>query len=325
MKKTIWALFDDRMGSIGQARGILQELADDYEIIEKKIVYTKFAALPNCIRGSRFLIGVDTQKSDKLKGEDYPDIVLSISRRTAPIALWIKRHSKNKTKIVQLMLPGKYGTKNMDLIIVSEHDRGKAEGDNIFYITGCPHRVNDKTLNEARQKWEHEFAHLPRPLTAVLVGGAIKSKPFTDKNAELLANNIANVQNMVSGSILITSSRRTGKSAEDIIMNKIKDIPSYTYLWGDKKENPIMGFYACADRIIVTGDSVSMTCEACGSGKPVLIFTGKNWLTKKHLRFVKSLIEKGYAANINDYEINNFAPQNKLLPSLEVADKIRTL
>ena len=38
-----------------------------------------------------------------------------------------------------------------------------------------------------------------------------------------------------------------------------------------KKDNPIMGFYACADRIIVTGDSVSMACEACGSGKPVLV------------------------------------------------------
>ena len=83
----------------------------------------------------------------------------------------------------------------------------------------------------------------------------------------MLADAILNVHNQVSGSILITSSRRTGKEAEDIIMKKIGHIPAYTYLWGEKKDNPIMGFYACADRIIVTGDSVSMACEACGLGK----------------------------------------------------------
>ena len=325
MKKTIWALFDDRMGSIGQAKGVLQELGDDYEIIEKKIVYTKFAAMPNWLRGRKFLIGVNTKLSDNLKTKEYPDIVLSVSRRTAPIALWLKRRSNNKTKIVQLMLPGKYGLKDMDLVVVPEHDRGKAEGDNIFYITGCPHRITDKTLAEAKAKWDPEFASLPRPLTTVLVGGSIKGKPFTDDNAQLLADGIAYIQNRVSGSILITSSRRTGKSAEKIIMNKIKDIPAYTYLWGEKKENPIMGFYACADRIIVTGDSVSMTCEACGTGKPVMVFTGKKWLTSKHLRFVKSLVDKKYAVNISDYNAVDFSPSAKLLPSLEVAAKIREM
>ena len=37
MKKTIWVLLDDRMGSVGQAKGILQELTDDFEIVEKKM------------------------------------------------------------------------------------------------------------------------------------------------------------------------------------------------------------------------------------------------------------------------------------------------
>ena len=325
MKKTIWALFDDRMGSVGQAKGILQELKNDFDIVEKKIVYTKFAALPNFIRGKNFLIGVDTKVSDSLKTKDYPDVVLSISRRTAPIALWLKRKSKGKTKIVQLMLPGKYGLNEMDLVVIPEHDRGKVEGKNLMYITGCPHRITESSLAEAREKWEKEFASLPKPLTSVFVGGSIKNKPFTDENAKLLADAIAKVQNQVSGSILITSSRRTGKAAEDIIMEKIKGIPAYTYLWGEKKENPIMGFYACADYIIVTGDSVSMACESCGTGKPVSVFTGKGWLTSKHLRFVKSLVDGKYALNVDDGNIAEFEPVGKLNPSVDVAEKIRNL
>lgn len=325
MKKTVWALFDDRMGSIGQAKGILQELGDDYEIVEKKIVYTKLAALPNMLRGRHFLTGIDTKASDSLKTKDYPDIVLSVSRRTAPAALWLKRRSKGKTKIVQLMFPGKYGLKDMDLVVVPEHDRGKADSGNIFYITGCPHRITPATLEEARKKWEPVFASLPRPLTAVFVGGAIKNKPFTDENAALLGDAVAKVQNQFSGSILITSSRRTGKAAEDIIMSRLKGIPAYTYLWGEKKENPIMGFYACADRIVVTGDSVSMACESCGTGQPVMVFSGKNWLTAKHQRFVKSLIDGKYAIDINDKGIIDFKPEGCLNPSIAVADKIRSL
>lgn len=157
----------------------------------------------------------------------------------------------------------------------------------------------------------------------MLVGGAIKKKPFTAENAEMLAEAILNVHNQVSGSILITSSRRTGKEAEDIIMKKIGHIPAYTYLWGEKKDNPIMGFYACADRIIVTGDSVSMACEACGSGKPVLVFRGKNWLTPKHQRFVQSLYEGGFAVDIDGYDTEQTGAMKRLDPALEIGEKIK--
>ncbi len=324
MKKTIWALMDDRAGSVGQARGILPAIADEFEVIEKKIVYNRLAALPNCIR-RKTLIGIDRKQSAPIKGEPFPDAVLSISRRTAPIALWLKKASKGKTKIIQLMFPGKFGASEMDLIVIPEHDRGKAEGENLLYITGCAHRISPQALEEARQKWTPVFASLPKPLTAILVGGAIKNKPFTDKNAEMLADAILKVHNQVSGSILITSSRRTGKSAEDIIMKKLAHIPAYTYLWGEKKENPIMGFYACADRIIVTGDSVSMACESCGSGKPVMVFSGKNWLTPKHQRFVQSLFDGGYAVDINAYNVENTAAMERLDPATEIAERIKAL
>ncbi len=315
---------DDRAGSVGQARGILPAIADEFEIIEKKIVYNRLAALPNCIR-RKTLIGIDRKQSAPIKGEPFPDAVLSISRRTAPIALWLKKASKGKTKIIQLMFPGKFGASEMDLIVIPEHDRGKAEGENLLYITGCAHRISPQALEEARQKWTPVFASLPKPLTAILVGGAIKNKPFTDKNAEMLADAILKVHNQVSGSILITSSRRTGKSAEDIIMKKLAHIPAYTYLWGEKKENPIMGFYACADRIIVTGDSVSMACESCGSGKPVMVFNGKNWLTPKHQRFVQSLFDGGYAVDINAYNVENTTAMERLDPATEIAERIKAL
>ena len=126
----MWALLDDRMGSVGQAKGILQEMSANFDIVEKHIKYSKFAALPNILRGKHFLFGVNTKESDSLIGA--PDVVLSTSRRTTPLALWIKRRSKGATKIVQLMFPGNYGLSDIDLLIVPEHDKEKTKAKNVF-------------------------------------------------------------------------------------------------------------------------------------------------------------------------------------------------
>ena len=121
---------------------------------------------------------------------------------------------------------------------------------------------------------------------------------------------------------MITSSRRTGAAAEKIIMEKLKGIPMYTYMWGEKKENPIMGFYACPERIVVTADSVSMCSEACGCHVPVLLFQGKNWLSDKHLRFARSLIEQGYARDIHAADALEFMPQQALNSAAQIAAEI---
>lgn len=320
MKKTLWALFDDRTGSVGQAKGIIQALDDKINTEIKKIAYNRWAKLPNCLKG-RSLLGIDKTNSDKLSAP-WPDLILSISRRTAPVARWIKKQSGGKSRIIQLMHPGNLGLKEIDLIIVPEHDAGKCRGGNFMFIAGCPHRVNEKAVAEAKQKWQPVFAALPRPWISVIVGGAIKGRPFSRENALDFARSVKNVHQKLGGSILITSSRRTGQEAEALIMEELKGIPLYTYLWGEKKDNPIMGFYACADKIIVTGDSVSMTSESCGSGNPVLIFEGRNWLSSKHRRFIRSLYQNGYAIALEDGQALEFIPAGRLDPAEQIAERI---
>lgn len=321
MKKTIWFLLDNRMGSIGQAKGIMQFLDENkYEIVEKKIEYNFLSGLPNFLIG-KTLLGL-TNASKKILQAPYPDLIVSTSRRTVPVARQIKKASKGHTKAIQLMHPGNCGLSDFDLVFVPEHDRHKKQSANIVYLTGCPHRVTEKALAEAADKWADVFKNLPRPYTAVIVGGSIKGKPFALENARQLGKEIRDLKQKIGGSILITNSKRTGVDATQVIMESIKGIPAYTYLWGEEKENPIMGFWALADNIIVTGDSVSMPCECCGSGKPVYIFMGKNWLTKKHERFVKSLCEGEYATMLGAKNFLNFQPAQRLNSAEEVVEKI---
>ena len=323
MKKVFWSLMDNRRGSVGQALGIIGALDDElFEKEEKQLEYNSFSALPNFIRG-RSLIGITKESAKKIKAP-FPDYVLSISRRTVPVARYIKKLSP-KTKLIQLMYPGKTGLNDFDLVIVPKHDKEKAKGDNIYYIVGCPHRITEAFLQKERKKWSPIFADLPKPLTAVIVGGAIKNKPFSEENALALGQALRTLKTNIGGSLLITTSRRTGEKAQEIIMEQIRDIPQHTFLWGDKSENPYGGYLACADNLVVTGDSVSMCCEATGTEKPLWIFTGQNWLTPKHLRFVDSLYEQKCAVALKSNPDINFRPKTKLNASAEIAELIKSL
>lgn len=297
MKKNIWILLDNRVGSRHQAEGIANYLDKSiFEISFKEIKYTKWSALPNFIRG-KSLLGVDTTSKKDLFSP-FPDMVLSASRRTAPIARWIKKQHPT-TKLIQLLHIGRCGIKDFTAIFVPEHDKNKLCAPNIYYTVGSPHFITPEKLSNAHIQWNKKFSKLPHPITALIIGGAIKKKPFSLENAENLAKIVKNIKEKDHGSLLITTSRRTGLAAEQLIMSHLKNIPQFSYLWGNKDENPYLGFLACADNLIVTGDSVSMCCEATGAQKPLFIYTGKNWLTSKHLRFVQSLYDAGYASKLS--------------------------
>ena len=124
---------------------------------------------------------------------------------------------------------------------------------------------------------------------------------------------------------MITTSRRTGTAAEEKIMSTLNAFPHYAYLWGTKDENPYLGFLACADNIVVTGDSVSMCSEATATGKTLRIFTGSDWLTPKHQRFVQSLYEGGFAVDIDGYDTEQTGAMKRLDPALEIGEKIKAL
>lgn len=47
-EKTIWALMDDRAGSVGQAKGIFPVIEDEFEIIEKRSYITGWRLCRTC-------------------------------------------------------------------------------------------------------------------------------------------------------------------------------------------------------------------------------------------------------------------------------------
>ena len=312
----IWLLTDDRMGNVNQLLGVAEALNLPFE--RKEIRYTKWVKLPNFIRGSS-LIGITKESAQQLT-PPWPDVVLSAGRRSYPAALHILKKSNGKSKIVQLMNPGRYGFKKAAVIALPEHDKTPFYTQNVVRLLGAPHRITPAKLTMERAKWEPVFKDFPHPRLAVIVGGATKDKPFTDEMAHQLLHDI---QNLEAASVLLTTSRRTPQNVIAILKKGLTQKPIFFYQFGDKSENPYFGLLSTADMIVVTGDSISMCSECCAAGVPVAVFAPDGMLGAKHKRFLETLFEKGYASLLG--EKHPAPPSARLNPAFQLADVIRSL
>ena len=308
----IWILADDRAGNVNQLLGIAEALGEPYE--RKDIRYNGWVKLPNFLRRATF-IGI-TKESQKGLVAPYPNVVLSAGRRSFPVALAIKKLSGGKTKIVQLMNPGKLEEKKADLLILPVHDNYSGKGKNVMQVLGTPHRVTPEKLATEKAHWEPLFKKYPTPRVSVLVGGATKDKSFTLKNAAEL---VKTIKNLNPASLLVTTSRRTPLEIVDYLKKELPN-PKFFYRFGDKAENPYFGLLSMADMLVVTGDSMSMCSECAGSGVPVVIFAPSEMVGAKHARFHQALYQQGYAVPAGSWP---HPPKNRLNPAHEIADKIK--
>lgn len=235
------------------------------------------------------------------KGSDsieppYPDLLIASGRKSIGVALHIKKKSGGKTFLVQIQDP-RICPKQFDLAVVPQHD--PTRGENVMVTKAALNRITPEKISEAAVKWEKEFAKIPHPRVAVLIGGTSKAHKMTPDNARMLAGQLLALVDHRKAGLIITASRRTGDANMAILKEMLTPtapVPNTgngIYLWDNKGENPYFGLLALADYIIVTEDSVSMTSEALATGKPVYIASLEGG-AKRLDAFHKLLQEQGY-------------------------------
>ena len=85
----IWVLIDERPGNRSQALGVAEALNLPYTV--KNISYNFLMQLPNTLLG-RSMVGLDALSHKKLT-PPWPQLVIAAGRRSAPVALSIKKKS----------------------------------------------------------------------------------------------------------------------------------------------------------------------------------------------------------------------------------------
>jgi len=218
----------------------------------------------------------------------WPRLIVSAGERSVGPALEIKRRAGSDVFSVHIQHP-RVDPARFDMVVVSSHDR--LAGPNVRVTVGALHRVTRELLADGAERFGPAFAHLPRPLVAVLIGGANRVYRFDRKTAARLAEDLAALARDGGCGLLITASRRTGAENETLLRETLRDLP--VTFWDGKGENPYFAYLGLADAVVVTGDSVNMVSEACYTGKPVLVFPLAGGEGSKFDRFHRALGERG--------------------------------
>jgi mitochondrial fission protein ELM1 len=261
--KTAWVLTDDKAGMITQAVGLAEAVGLPFE---GKIIRLRppWAWLPPRLwPGGVMGLAPD---SDALT-PPWPDLVISCGRKAIGPAREVKRRSGGRTFQVYIQNPH-IPLRAFDLVVAGAHDR--LSGDNVVTTKGALHRVTAARLCDAAREFAPSLAALPRPLTAVLVGGPNGVYRMTPEITADFADRLAAFAGQTGGGLAITPSRRTGAQNEGVLRERLAG--RSTVIWDGAGRNPYFGYLALADQIVVTCDSVSMVSEACATGKPVHVF-----------------------------------------------------
>lgn len=259
----VWVLQGAREGDNAQARALAERLGAAFVL--KRLAWSPLYLLPNMFMGAR-LLAVDKERSDSLS-PPWPDAVIAVGRRTAPIAVWIKRQSEGRTRLIHLGRP-RFPFERFDLVITTPQ-YALPDAPNVLKallpMTGAPAVLPDREL------WQSRFAHLPRPWTGVLVGGSIFPFRLGHAQAADLGQKLKAYQQQNHGSLLVSTSPRTGKDAAQILSEAMGP-HGHVHSWARGTENPHRFILSEADRFIVTEDSASMLAEACRTGKPIEVY-----------------------------------------------------
>jgi mitochondrial fission protein ELM1 len=248
-------------------QSLAEALGWPYEI--KQLRHNSLNLIPNALLGATS-VTLDREHSSPLE-PPWPDLVIAASRRSAPVAQWIRKQSGGRTKLVHL-LHAQAPLDRFDLIVTMPQFR-LPERDNILHLTGVLNRIDPAEMTSAAAAWEPRLAHLPRPWTALLVGGNSSAYLLDRRTAAELGARASRQVAERGGSLLVTTSPRTPPEASAALAAAV-DVSSFVYQWkkDDPAGNPYKGFLALADDFVVTIDSASLLVEASATGRPVAVF-----------------------------------------------------
>ncbi len=263
----IWLLTGGKAGDDSQARLLASELACPVE--EKPLVFkSAYVKGKPWFRASFAHLAEGVEHGLR---PPWPTLVLAIGRRPTMAALEIVKRSGGVTRVVVLGRPRQGRGVALSIapaqFLVSDDDAVLR----VPWPLLCPDLLR---IEAAVENWKSRFAALPRPVTAVLVGGATVPYALGSREGKDLVAAVRRATRE-QGSIYFCTSRRSGRSLVRALQSCVSERPQQERLFAwsasGQEENPYLALLGFADRFVVTGDSLSMMLEVAQLSKPLAL------------------------------------------------------
>jgi hypothetical protein len=286
----VWVLTDDKAGHTTQSIGFAEALGWPFE--RKSLRFTPLNRLSNhLLDGTR--LGLHPASTAQL-APPWPDLVIATGRRTAPVARWIGRQSRGRSRLVQLGRKGGDVAGRFDLAVTCSHFRLPPHPRRI--VTLIPFSaVNSASLAEAAERRRELWRDAKRPRVVLLVGGSSANHRIDAEAARRIGREVAELARGAGGSVLATTSPRTGAEATDALAEAL-GASAFLYRWQrGATDNPYQALLGAADAIVVTGDSESMLAEAVSTRKPVYVAAVPELPAGPRRRFAEWVMQRAAA------------------------------
>lgn len=266
MQPRVWTVLGDKKGDNGQVHTIVEALGWHCEQINLQMLEPFVFGKPKV---GATLYHIDSERSDALE-PPWPELIITVGRRPANAALWVREQSGGATKIVLLGKPSGM-MRHFDLIISSSENLFPPL-ENVLNISLPLMRVDTTSVEQQAVAWESRLNSLPKPLIGIMIGGPTGPFVFNKTVSQQVINIVKDVLE-ASGTPYITTSRRT---PIDLIHTLKEQLPTDTHLFqwqAQAKDNPYLALLGLADGFVVTGDSISMMVEIARLRKPLSIMS----------------------------------------------------
>lgn len=257
-----WVITDDKIGMQVQARGVADALGLDLRLVSVAPRAPYRWASPWGLPDPRDWAAMTDGRNPPV----WPDIAIATGRLSIPFIRAMKRRSGGRVFTVILQDP-KTGPSSADLVWVPAHDR--LRGENVITTLTAPNSFSPTRFDALRATIPDHIRALPAPRVAVLLGGSTSSYRYDAAALARLGKALTDL-GREGATFLVSSSRRTAPDLLAAADAATRDRPRVLYV--GEGPNPYPHFLAAADLFAVTADSVNMTSEAAGTGKPVYVF-----------------------------------------------------
>lgn len=254
-------------------------------------------------------------------GPPWPRLVIGCGRRSIDVSLMVKRLSGGRTIAVHVQ-NAKRAARKFDLVVAMLHDR--LSGDNVISVPTALHGITPQKMAQAREEWRGRLGPEGGLRIGVLVGGDTGRYRLSPAVVDRLIEILRRAHREQGAWAVITPSRRTAPAVREAIAATLA-AERFGTLWDGSGDNPYLGILATSDRLIVTGESVSMISEALVAGRPVHVLPLEGH-GSRHEAFLARGIGEGLLSPIVGAEIDwRFAGKPPLYPAEEPARRIRAM
>lgn len=276
-----WVVSDGRLGIEAMALGLaaLLGLRADLKRIDRRTRWGGVAAWTPSDLSNDFVKGTTVLSP-------WPEIAIAAGRGTAAYLKAIRSASEGATFTVLLQHP-RAGPDIADVVWCPTHEQ--LHGSNVISTVTMPHGIRPHELAALRTKPPPEIRACKAPRVAVLLGGPNGAFEYSPGTLRRLTRALASLARG-GASFLVAPSSATTSALLDAVETGIGG--AQRIIWNRNGPIPYRECLAAADLVVVTADSMSMTSEACATGRPVYVFMPDGG-SPNFLRFHVALRELG--------------------------------